>query len=141
MPFDLVGKSSFIAKLAGISAVSNTVMQRSAMKAGEFIRGEAIEAINSGGRTGSVYKRGSVTHTASGKGEFPATDTGTLVQNILVQPEGRVGATVGSRANAPHGYLLETRESNARPWLAPTVDKNKDKVFDMFGVSIKGMFK
>lgn len=92
------------------------------------IEGDAKYNIQTGARTGRIYKRGSKTHQASSRGEFPKTDTGELVSNITSEFSfSGMEVTVGSRASAPHGFLLEfgTSKIAARPWLFPTVQSNK----------------
>jgi hypothetical protein len=56
----------------------------------QLIRGEAIKSIQSGSKTGRTYKRYNPTrtHRASAPGEAPASDTGNLVSNIMVQEKG-----------------------------------------------------
>lgn len=87
-------------------------------------QGNAIKSIQTTTPTGRTYKRRSVVHQASSAGEFPKTDTGQLVRNIIVSKDGILNYSVGSRRGAPHGLWLEygTRNMSPRPWLKPTFD-------------------
>lgn len=89
----------------------------------------AIGSIQTGGRSGRIYKRRSVTHQASAPGEKPKTDTGDLVRNITMEKIAS-GFTVGSRKGAPHGFWLEfgTSKMDARPWLQPAFDNTVRKI-------------
>ncbi len=101
------------------------------------LEGNAKASIQRGGRTGRVYDRWFYTdaqgrlrlggarsraHQASAPGEPPKADRGGLAQNISTAFEdGGMAATVGSRAAAFYGRLLElgTSKIAPRPWLLP----------------------
>lgn len=51
----------------------------------EEARNETIRTIQTGGRTGKVYKRGGVTHKASAPGEPPKSDRGHLVRSFFLK--------------------------------------------------------
>jgi HK97 gp10 family phage protein len=48
----------------------------------EAVREEAVTLINTGPKTGRIYKRGAVSHQASAPGQSPAADTGDLAVKI-----------------------------------------------------------
>ena len=104
------------------------------------VEGDAKYAIQTGGRSGRIYKRGSITHQSSASSEFPKTDTGQLVSNITSEfTLMGLEATVGSRRGAPHGFMLEfgTSKMAPRPWLMPTLYKNKQYIDRRFEKSLK----
>ena len=104
------------------------------------VEGDAKYAIQTGGRTGRIYKRGTKTHQASAGGEFPKTDTGELVSNITSEFSSMgLEVTVGSRRSAPHGFMLEfgTSKMAPRPWLMPTIYSNRDYINKRFEKSLK----
>lgn len=104
------------------------------------VEGDAKYNIQSGGRSGRIYKRGKKTHQASSAGEFPKTDRGELVSNITSEFSLMgLEATVGSRRSAPHGFMLEfgTSKIAPRPWLMPTVHQNRDYINKRFERSLK----
>lgn len=96
----------------------------------------AVDSIRKGARTGNLYGRwgNKKLHQASGPGEVPKSDTGTLVQNITLEKEGK-GYTVGSRKGAPHGFWLEFGTSNMapRPWLVPAFQKMMETIRGKYG--------
>lgn len=98
----------------------------------------AVHSIQTGARTGKIYKRRTVTHQASAPGEPPKTDRGILVSNITVEKESK-GYTTGSRKGAPHGFWMEfgTSKVKARPWLQPAFDKTVAEI----GAKIQRLFK
>ena len=71
----------------------------------QLIRGEAIKSIQSGSKTGRTYKRYNPTrtHRASAPGEAPASDTGNLVSNIMVQQK---GDSIEVQSNAEYSYTM-----------------------------------
>lgn len=101
-----------------------------------LVEGTAKENIQRGAKTGTVYKRRGVTHQASAKGEYPATDTGFLVANIghtTVKHEGtKYVAKVFS--GAPYSKFLEfgTRKMGERPFLQPSLERNAEKIEVLF---------
>jgi len=100
------------------------------------VEGTAKESIMSGG-TGRTYQKYNPRrqHTASAKGEPPATDTGFLVSNITssVKQQGTtvVGQIVASAPYAPH---LEFGTSNIRPrpFMQPALERNRPMIKRMF---------
>jgi hypothetical protein len=75
-------------------------------------------------RTGRVYRKASGRlHRASAPGEYPASDTGQLVNSIHAVKVSGLAVRVGSVAN--HGKFLElgTSRMAARPWLSREVHK------------------
>jgi len=89
------------------------------------INGNVKKALQSGPKTGRVYKRGKVTHQASAPGQAPATDTGTLASSIYFE-NGRLSATIGSRL--AYAYYLEfgTARIAPRPSWAPATLAARD---------------
>jgi len=83
--------------------------------------------IAGGKSTGRVYRRGSVTHTASAPGEAPASDTGALLNSIYHERTGPLTAVTGSRL-AYSGHLeFGTRNILPRPaWLPEVLEAQKE---------------
>ncbi len=87
----------------------------------------AKQKIQSGGRSGRVYRRRSISHQASAPGEFPKTDRGQLVASLYFRVAAdKLSAFFGTKLN--YGRYLEygTSRMRARPWLAPTLKANAD---------------
>ena len=96
--------------------------------AAEVIRTRAVKGIQSGPASGAPRADGS---RASAPGEFPMTDTGSLVSSVFtsIRKSGRrVIAFVGS--DIVYAKFLEfgTRRMAARPWLQPSFDEVEDQV-------------
>ena len=99
------------------------------LTAGTYVRNEAIKSIATGPKTGRIYKKGSVFHTASAAGEAPATDTGFLINNIALVVDGdKYGASVESRADYSEALEFGTRNMAARPFLQPALESARPKV-------------
>ena len=95
----------------------------------QLIRGEAIKSIQSGSKTGRTYKRYNPTrtHRASAPGEAPASYTGNLVSNIMVQEK---GDSIEVQSNAEYSKFLEygTSKMEARPFLFPAYEMSREKI-------------
>lgn len=99
-------------------------------QASSYTRNEVVKNIAGGSKTGKLYKRGQKVHQASAAGEYPATDTGFLVNNIHVKLYGQksFGAFIESRA--PYSKFLEYGTVNmaARPFLKPALEATRPLV-------------
>ena len=90
------------------------------------VRNFAITNIARGIKTGNIRPDGS---RSSASGEFPATDQGTLVQNItgIIAPQGFSGH-VESKANYSSFLEFGTSKMGARPFLQPSLEQVRPKV-------------
>jgi len=95
----------------------------------QLIRGEAIKSIQTGSKTGRLYKRYNPTrtHRASAPGEAPASDTGNLVSNIMVE-DNKDSVEVQSKAEYSKFLEYGTSKMEARPYMFPAYEKSKDKI-------------
>lgn len=94
----------------------------------ELVKEEMVRSIQSGPKTGRLYRRRSVTHRASAPGEAPASDTGRLVQSITTayktEPiQGRVNAGTDYAASLEYGTTRMEPRPYARPALASKYDE------------------
>jgi HK97 gp10 family phage protein len=98
----------------------------------------AKQRISGGTRSGRVYKRRSVAHTASAPGEYPKSDTGQLVASLFfkVAPD-NLRAWFGTKLN--YGKYLEygTSRMKARPWLRPTFRALEGKISERVARAVK----
>ncbi|GEM_PF-4033277 len=99
-------------------------------KAGDIIKAAAFEveaeaktAIQTGAKSGRLYKRGKRTHRASAEGEAPASDTGALVNSIRAHRVRRLLWEV--RVGQLYGALLELKLN--RPFLLPALEKVRER--------------
>ena len=95
----------------------------------QLIRGEAVKSIQSGPKSGKVYQRYNPTrtHKASAPGEAPASDTGNLVNKIIVKNS---KDQVQVQSNAHYSKFLEygTSKMQARPFLFPAYKMSQGKI-------------
>ena len=105
------------------------------VEATDVVRNTAVEGIARGVKSGREYRRGNISHIASAPGQFPATDTGRLVSSISTQVSS-VGNKVEGKiiAEAPYAAHLEfgTKDMEARPFMQPSLTKNKRKIETIF---------
>lgn len=120
-------------------------IQRTAME----IRNTAVTSIQRGARSGRIYKRRSIVHQASGAGEYPKSDTGNLASHIRVDSR-YLEADIGT--DVVYGQFLETGvrgngkagdgwRMKPRPWLAPSVETNRQRWLDGINVALEKAFK
>lgn len=107
---------------AGIIAKVRGATVTGLVRGTESIREEAVTLINTGPKTGRIYKRGAVTHQASAPGESPAGDTGDLASKIAtsVNAEALTGSVEFSSAHAKH-LEYGTRNMAPRPYARVAV--------------------
>jgi HK97 gp10 family phage protein len=80
----------------------------------EAIREEAVTLINTGPKTGRVYRRNGVVHRASAPGQSPAADTGDLANKIATSVD--ASALTGTVEFASgHAKMLEFGTRNIAP--------------------------
>lgn len=90
------------------------------------IRNNAVTGIMQGTKSGTVRRDGS---RRSAVGEFPATDTGFLQNNIVVSlaPDGMSGEAV-SRAEYSSHLEFGTSKMGARPFMQPSAEQARPKI-------------
>ena len=100
-------------------------------RAGNLVRNTAVQSINQGAASGVTYEKYNPrrTHTASAAGQPPATDTGFLVNNIVLDIDTNgLGANVESRADYSSFLEFGTSKMAARPFMQPALEENKPKI-------------
>ena len=101
-----------------------------------LVEGHAKQSIMKGG-TGITYQKSNPRrqHTASAKGEPPASDTGFLVSNITSSVKQQGTTVVGQIvASAPYAPYLEfgTSTIDPRPFMQPALERNRPKIKRIF---------
>ena len=82
------------------------------------VRTDIQRSIQSGPKSGRVYRRGNVFHRASAPGQAPASDTGGLSSSIYIDNDGPMTATIGSRLAYASYLEFGTRKIAPRPaWI------------------------
>lgn len=88
----------------------------------------AKQQISGGGRSGKTYRRRTVTHQASGPGEFPKSDTGEMVSSLFFRVAAdKLSAFFGTKLAKGRWLEFGTSRMRARPWLSPTFKANVAK--------------
>ena len=89
-------------------------------------RNTAVTGIAQGKKTGKVRPDGS---RASAVGEFPATDTGFLANNIVIKRDADgMGGDVESRADYSAPLEFGTSKMGARPFMQPSLESTRPKI-------------
>lgn len=102
---------------------------RGVIKGANIVRNEVLRLIQQTPKTGRVYKRRGITHQASAPGEPPASDTGTLVQNITVQIDAQhLSAVVNSGAEYADALEFGTTKMEPRPYMRVALENKTAEV-------------
>ena len=99
----------------------------------QLIRGEAIKSIQTGPKTGRIYEKYNPrrTHRASAPGQAPASDTGNLVSNIMVERESENIVNVVSKAFYSMFLEFGTSKILPRPFMFPASEKAFPKIVEV----------
>lgn len=116
-----------------LSAVLGRATMRGIMRGTEEVRELANERINSGPKSGRIYRRRGVEHQASAPDEAPAADTGRLTQSADTQYDhvgliGRVTWHTSYAAALEFGTQRIEPRPFARPALAGKIDAIQEDV-------------
>ncbi len=103
------------------------------------VQNEARRLVVQGPKTGRTYiKRRTIAHRASAPGEPPASDTGTLVRNIIVNAEFHANR-IRVIANTNYAGFLEwgTRRIKPRPFMFRALLNKSAEIKRIFEVSFR----
>ena len=101
-----------------------------------------VQAIQSGPKTGRVYTRRGKRHQASAPGEAPATDTGSLVGSLAIEPDpDGLGTKVVARSIYAAWLEFGTRRVAARPFFARSFELHKKPIRRAIGAAVKAALK
>lgn len=118
-------------------------LKKAMTKSALLVRGEAVSSILSGNKSGRTYRKYNPnrTHTASSKGQAPASDTGTLASGIshevVMEGTNVVGkitafASDGRGDNYAKHLEFGTTQMDERPFMQPALNKNARKIREIF---------
>lgn len=121
------GLDNFKKMTSGMQSLVIKEMAGALKASGEKVRGEAIQSILGGGKTGKLYKRGGKFHTASAAGEAPANDSGRLAGSIHTVKSGNEALIIAGRGQVKYARMLEygTKNMAERPFMYPALEKSK----------------
>lgn len=117
--------------LTGISADIRKKMKQVIAYGINATRNTAVDNILRGAKSGETYVKYNPrrTHQASASGQFPASDTGFLANNIVtsIQGNGLEGEVI---SQAEYSQYLEygTSKMGARPFMQPSLEQNRPKI-------------
>lgn len=103
------------------------------------VQNEARQLVLKGPKTGRTYiRRGKIKHRASAPGEAPASDTGTLVRNIVTAAE-LSRNRVRIIAKTKYAAFLEygTRKMKPRPFLIKALQNKIEQIKAIFAASLR----
>ena len=142
---EIDGLQQFQRVMRNINDAARRELQEAVDESGEAVRDSAVRAILHGEKTGRVYthylekingrlvpvRKRSTPHQASAPGEAPASDSGYLVANIVV--DGQVAPLeVAVVSLAPYSEELEYGRMSGRypmeprPFMRPALMENED---------------
>lgn len=131
---------------AGLDKMSGEIVKAvedAVTATGLELRGEIIEAIQSGPASGHVYEKYTPrrTHQASAAGEAPMSDTGRLAGSVTFNRESDLTVTVGS--NLVYAAWLEfgTIKMAPRPVWQPKAEEMAPKFAQRLERAILGAIK
>lgn len=107
------------------------------LDSGYIVQGYAIKRIQTGGRSGKVYKVNGKYGQRSAPGEYPKTDTGRLASSIRVNHPQPLTVVVGSDVSYSESLENGTAIMAARPWLQRSFDENYDIIGKLIQESIE----
>lgn len=146
MKFDFsVDTNNVLKDLSAFGEAVEKAANKEFLRYATSIQSEAIRRIQQAPASGTIYKRGTITHQASAAGEYPKTDTGNLVASIKSQglindgknQSGLDVYLVGSPLVYAAYLEFGTLNMSARPWLYPTALSLKKKFEDNLNQAIK----
>ena len=117
--------------LTGVSADIRKKMQQVIAYGINATRNTPVDNILRGAKSGETYVKYNPrrTHQASASGQFPASDTGFLANNLVtsIQGNGLEGEVI---SQAEYSQYLEygTSKMGARPFMQPSLEQNRPKI-------------
>jgi len=142
----VTGSQDILKRLRKVTNNVDEIAAESVYLTANLIKNTAVQSIQSIS-VGETVRRprqggGMRNHIASSPGDAPNTDTGNLVKSISVQPlQPKKTMTVG--VNAKYGAALEfgVRSNNleARPFMQPAIEENKDALDRFLAEKLKAL--
>lgn len=134
----LSGAGKLNQQLSTIAQGAVSEVDKATVAAGIELRANIVRGIQSGPASGRVYRKSNPNrvHRASAPGEFPATDTGRLANNIFFEKLKPGVVSVGS--TLIYALYLEYKppSKGGRPFFRPEVEKLRTKFRDRIQAAV-----
>lgn len=132
------GMDELVAKLQALGATDEMIVKGS--MAGALVLEGAVKVSMQNSHGGRTYTRGQKTHVASAPGQPPAIDYGVLI-NSIQSKEDQGGAMVFTNAEAAVPLEFGTARMQARPFMRPGVENNKEAIINAVAVTVKRLIE
>jgi HK97 gp10 family phage protein len=140
----VTGSQDILRRLRKVTKNVDEIAAESVFLTANLVKNTAVKSIQSISMGERVRRPrqggGTLSHIASRPGDAPNTDTGNLVKSISVQPlQPKKTMTVG--VNSKYGAALEfgTKNMEARPYMQPSVEENKDALDRFLANKLKAL--
>ena len=140
----VTGSQDILRRLRKVTNRVDEIAAESVFLTANLVKNTAVKSIQSISMGERVRRPrqggGTLSHIASRPGDAPNTDTGNLVKSISVQPlQPKKTMTVG--VNAKYGSALEfgTKNMEARPFMQPAIEENKDALDRLLENKLKAL--
>ena len=135
------GGDQLIAALRKLGKEGEAAIAKAVTQTAVDVRSDIIKRYKNGPKTGKIYTRGNVKHTASAPGEAPAWDTGRLANGTDFKSTGKLSAEVGNKVK--YGAMLEfgTLKIEPRPAWLPAIEAAAPKYIKRLETALARIMK
>jgi len=140
----VTGSQDIIRRLRKVTKNVDEIAAESVFLTANLVKNTAVKSIQSISMGERVRRPrqggGTLSHVASRPGDAPNTDNGDLIKSISVQPlQPKKTMTVG--VNAKYAIPLEfgTKNMEARPYMQPSMEENKDALDRFLANKLKAL--
>jgi phage gpG-like protein len=135
---DLQGADKLVSQIERAAGALDGVIGDVVMETAADLEADVKLRHQQGPHSGKLYQRGGVVHQASGPGESPAPDTGTLMGSIFHEQDGPRAAIVGSRL--AYALYLEygTTKMRPRPMWTPAAEQIRPVFLKRMAAAVDG---
>jgi len=141
----ITGAREILKRLQRVTNDIDDIEKESVYLTANLIKNTAVKSIQAVSMGTFVQRqkqggKGTYTHIASKPDSAPNTDTGNLVKSISVQPlQPRKIMTVGVNAKYAEALEFGTRKMDARPFMQPSIEDNKDALEKLLANKLRAL--
>lgn len=132
------GIDQLLAQFQAAGATDEMIVQGAL--AGALVLEGAVKVSMQNSHGGRTYARGQKSHVASAPGQPPAIDYGVLI-NSIQSKEDKGGAMVFTNAEAAVPLEFGTARMQARPFMRPGAENNKEAIIHAVAVTVKRLIE